>query len=554
MAATKSATVNEVTETYLASLDLNNLPFPEVMESELLTQTCAVFEIENASLPKGQKWQMPQTLFNIQVARLLAYCGNVVRIAAAGLQQDPSYDLIGIYVSDGEDAGTYVTDPSRLRGEIAKYNRLVSQKDVDEIVRWLYLYAPRRERTQTSNLVAMNNGVFDYDTKRLMPFSPQYVFTVKSHVDYNPVAQNVVLHNPDDGTDWDVESWMKDISDDPEIVELLWQVVGSVLRPNAHWDKSVWFYSEIGSNGKGTLCTLMRNLLGEHAYASIPLSDFSKDFMLEPLVSANAIIVDENDVGVFVDKAANLKAIITGDVIQINRKFKAPIAYRFNGVMVQCLNELPRIKDRSDSFYRRQLFIPFEKSFTGQEKKYIKNDYLARREVLEYVAFKVLNMNYTKFSEPAACLQALDYYKEYNDPVRQFVEEVVGDCVWDLLPYSWLYALYRAWFTRNAPSGTAISRNTFIHDLSVLLRNDQTWAAMSTTDNALRADKYMTECEPLTVEYNLKEWYNPNYSGNDPDKIGIPPQTSRYRGLIKRTLYTVYAVSNLTPADNSDEK
>ena len=534
MSRTKSSTVNEVTDNYIASLDPNNLPPPAIMEAELIEQTCAVFEIENTQRPKGQKWSMPQTLFNIQIARLLSHCSHVVRIAAAGLQQNPAYDLLGIYMDDGENKGIYVTSPTQLRGEISKYNSLVTQKDVDEIIRWLYVYAKRVERTSDANLVAMNNGVFDFNAKQLLPFSPDYVFTVKSHVNYNPLATNVVIHNPDDGTDWNIEDWMNDISSDPEIVRLLWEVVGSVLRPNAHWDKSVWFYSEVGSNGKGTLCSLMRNLLGEHAYASIPLSDFSKDFMLEPLVAANAIIVDENDVGVFVDKCANLKAIITGDVIMINRKFKDPITYRFKGVMIQCLNEMPRFRDRSDSFYRRQLFIPFEKSFTGMERKYIKNDYLARQEVLEYVAYKVLNMDYNKFSEPDACVQALDSYKEFNDPVRQFLNQVLPECQWDLLPYSWLYALFVAWMKVTNPSGIPQSRNTFIATIRSEYKNSDTWYAMENDDTALRADRYMDKPELLTVEYKLRDWYNPLYSGNDNDKIAIPPQHSRYRGLLRK--------------------
>ena len=73
------------------------------------------------------------------------------------------------------------------------------------------------------------------------------------------------------------------------------------------------------------------------------MSDFSKDFHLEPLIHASAIIVDENDVGVYLDKVANLKAVITNDVVLINRKFKMPVSYQFFGFMVQCLNEYPRI-------------------------------------------------------------------------------------------------------------------------------------------------------------------------------------------------------------------
>ena len=71
--------------------------------------------------------------------------------------------------------------------------------------------------------------------------------------------------------------------------------------------------------------------------------------------------------------------------------------------MVQCLNEMPRIKDKSDSFYRRQLFIPFTKCFTGEERKYIKQDYLKRTEVLEYVLYRVLNMNYYELDTPQTC-------------------------------------------------------------------------------------------------------------------------------------------------------
>lgn len=75
-----------------------------------------------------------------------------------------------------------------------------------------------------------------------------------------------------------------------------------------------------------------------------------KEFALEPLIHAQAIITDENDVGIFVDKCANIKAIITSDTVQINRKYKTSIPFKPHVVMVQCINEMPRIKDKSDSF------------------------------------------------------------------------------------------------------------------------------------------------------------------------------------------------------------
>ena len=206
----------------------------------------------------------------------------------------------------------------------------------------------------------------------------------------------------------------------------------------------------------------MRQLCGTGSYATVALSDFSKEFMLEPLVKAQSIIVDENDVGTYIDKAANLKAVITQDVIAINRKFKAPIAFRFKGFMVQCLNEMPKVKDKSDSFFRRQIFVPFTKCFTGAERKYIKNDYLHRAEVLEYVLYKVLHMDHYQLSCPKACQLALQEYKEFNDPMRQFASDILPELRWNLVPFPFLYDLYCAWYKENVGSGDTLSRQGFI--------------------------------------------------------------------------------------------
>lgn len=102
-------------------------------------------------------------------------------------------------------------------------------------------------------------------------------FICKSHVNFVDNPQNPHITMPD-GAVWDVESWMQSLSDDPEIVMLLWQVIGAVIRPNVPWNKSVWLYSEAGNNGKATLCELMRNLCGSGAYTSISLAQFGAQF------------------------------------------------------------------------------------------------------------------------------------------------------------------------------------------------------------------------------------------------------------------------------------
>lgn len=547
MARTQSDTVKEITNNYLDNLDKNNLPSPADIEADILDIERTQFIMQNDSLDKGSKWKIPTELTPNQISTIMLYLYPIRCISCAGNNTDTSYDLLAIYCDSGENEGIYVTDDKIFHNKIRLFNYNITKRGIEEVMFHLKDQAPRCTRCLNKNLIAVNNGIFDYVNKQLLPFDENIVFIAKSKVNYNSSATNVTIHNPDDNTDWDVEDWMNGLSDDPEIVQVLWEVLGAIIRPYVKWNKSAWFYSNTGNNGKGTLCALMRNLCGDGSYASIPLSDFSKDFALEPLTRATSIIVDENDVGIYIDKAANLKAIITNDVISVNRKFKTPIAYQFFGFMVQCLNEYPRIKDRSDSFYRRQLFIPFDKCFTGQERKYIKDDYLKRPEVLEYVMYKVLNMTYYTLSEPQACKNALDEYKDFNDPLRQFVDEFISQCVWDFLPFSFLYDGYKAWFKKNSPSGTLQGKNTFITDVINLLGVMPEWSTKGRT-KAVKPGHKMDKPEPLILQYDLKDWMNPLYHGTDVDHICTPIIKATYNGLIRVGVYQGI------PADDTDNE
>lgn len=531
-------TVNEAmqayTEDYLSKIDMDDIPSPGDIEAEIVKGVKDLCALENASRPKDDKLRAPNKLCATQIAQIMLKLYHIARVRSGGSGSDPDYDLLAIYQTDGRDEGIYATDNDSFRKIAKQYNYAITSRELEDVLQMLRLEAPRVTRTIDRDLVVVNNGIFNYATKELMPFSPDYVFLAKSRVDYNPQAVNVVIHNDEDGTDWDVESWMANLSDDPEIVDLLWQILGAIIRPHVRWNKSAWLYSNKGNNGKGTLCELMRNLCGEDSYASIPLSDFSKDFALEPLVRTTAIIVDENSVGEYLDKVANLKAVITNDVVSINRKFKSPIAYQFYGFMVQCLNDFPRIRDRSDSFYRRQLFIPFDKCFTDNERKYIKTDYIHRPEVLEYVLFRVLNTDYYTLDEPQSCKDALAEYKDFNDPVRQFMDEMMGQFTWDLVPFSFLYDLYKAWFKRNSPNGSVQGKNTFITDFLSLLDPSSGWYCQGRSV-AIRSGSRMDAPEPLIVEYDLKDWMNKNYVGSNSTRLSVCTPKATYNGILRLT-------------------
>jgi putative DNA primase/helicase len=534
-----SQVVLDATEEYiehLKSLPTNQLPSPRDAASELMSRTVDEIELENSVKVRSQKFPVPRNLSLVQVAMLVPVYFKVVRISCAGESTDESRDLLGVYQTDEPNMGLYATDDATLRRTIRLFRFDITKRDFEEVQVHLRDLAPRMSRCVNPDYIPVNNGIFDYRSKQFHAFSPDVVLLSKCRINYNPNAWNVLIHNDTDGTDWDVVSWMNSLSDDPQVVLLLWQIVGAIIRPFVSWDKFILLYSESGSNGKGTLCELLRQLCGEGTYASIPLSDMGKDFMLEPLTHATAVIVDENDVGTYIDKAAILKAIVTHDVIQINRKYMNPIAYRFFGLVVQCINELPRIKDKSDSFYRRMLMVPMPKCFTGHERKYIKQEYLHRPDVLEYVLKLVLESNYDTFTVPKACLDLQAEYKEYNDPLRQFTAEILPLCRWHLLPFTFLYDLYKAWLRINQPSGAPVGRNTFIKELIKIACDNPEWICLDKSRKIPTQIKshgihLMPGPEPLIGEYNLTGWIN----GANQQALYCPKLNDGYRGLVRRS-------------------
>lgn len=495
----------------------------------------------------GEKIQRLSYLPNAAIARLMIALEGIKALNYSDGNNAGNYQL-GIYQDCGENEGIYVTTEDLFIKVIKKYNFNISVSGIRQVMELLRYTAPVVAVRKYRNLIPVNNGIFDYDTKKLLPFSPDYVFVSKCKVNFNAAATNVVIHNDDDGTDWDVDSWIHELTDDPQVEQLIWQIIGAVIRPNVRWDKVIMPYSTKGNNGKGTLCRLLRNLCGEGNYTSIAINDMSKNFRLSPLLHVSAVIVDENNVTGYLDDASTFKALITGDQVQIEEKYKAPVDFRFSGLMVQCVNFLPRVNDKTSSFYRRILMVPFEKCFTGAERKYIKDDYLNRQEVLEYVLYKVLEVipSYYDFDVPDACTRLLDDYKTFNDPVRQFAEEMLPELKWQLVPNKFLYDLFKAWYEENIPSGRVQGKNSFLQEFKDVIAERDVWKA---TGSSVPTQGYSFGSEPLIIRYNLTKWMNDAYRGTDAAMICTPSMDT-----IKSSVSGIIRTTNVVAVEEDEDK
>lgn len=479
---------------------------------------------------------MPSLLDEQTIVTVLQYLFRIVRIDLADGIGEPDFMLLAIYEESGPLEGTYNGSDSRFRALIRQLEPALPPNLVQATIQRLHDSAPDAMRTREPHLIPVQNGVFNHLTKELLPFSSDWVFLNKLTAAYNPNAQSPQITNSD-GTLWDFDNWIRSLSDDPEIVQLLWEVISAATRPFEHWNRAILLAGPRGGGGKGTLVTLLQNLLGPGRYSNISLTSFGERFATTPLLKANVNLVHENDVDAFSKKLAMWKACITGDTILFERKGKDPYPMTWRGLDIQCFNSMtPRIKDRSGSVERRLLIVPMTKRFhQANENLAIKEDYLGRTEVLEYVLKCALEMRHTKLSEPVAVKEAVGHWFKINNKAAGFWEEYNEQFQWDLLPWNFLYDLFVADLRKKYQGSTlpAYSRDTFVEELRTLLEDSDDWEIVSKSGK--RPGVLMHTPEPLIDEYDLKDWGNGSYTGSDPNKRCVQyPLKAKYYGLVRK--------------------
>ncbi|MGE6415315.1 DNA primase family protein [Planococcus kocurii] len=495
-----------------------------------------VAHIENYNLTKKatSKKSIPERLTFEEVAILMMSLYTFQNIQ---MTNRPDDIITAMYDAK---KGIYVTSEQLLFERIDRIASDFKKKDMADVLDKIKRSIPSVQQTQDRNLYAVENGIYNKATQTLEPFNSECVFLTKIPVKYKMNPADPTITTPD-GYKWHPDSWISDImNNDPDSTTLIWQVIADCLQPHYSHHKSIWFYSNKGNNGKGTIGQLIKNLLGKGNYSSLSVADFNHEFLKETLLGSAANISDENDVDIYIDSIKDYKASVTGDDININRKYEKPLRIQLRSTNIQMMNGLPKTKDKSESFYRRLILVPFMKSFTNNgERKYIKENYIYQEKVLEYVLHKALNMDFDEYIIPAVSAELMDNYKESNNPVMEFWNEMKDEFKWDFLPTQFLFDIFVKWYHMTNPSGQPLGKQKFVEMLrSVIASQGDGW--LDYTKGQKRVGATMDADEPLITEYGLdkpnksgklSDWSNSGYNGANMQVKRDFVRKDKYRGF-----------------------
>lgn len=262
------------------------------------------------------------------------------------------------------------------------------------------------------NILVCRNGVLDIGKGKLTDHSPEHHATSGVPYDYDKQAK---------APTW--ERFTSEVFPDKDVARFLQEFAGLALTTDQSQEIAVWLYSAPGS-GKSTFLAGIKAMMGQRA-GELGLRELSKSrFSLATLPGKTLVTATEQPAG-FMDCTDVINKIVSGDPLQVERKYRDPIDITPRCKVLWAMNELPRVYEADNGLFRR--IAPVKLEAIPREKR----DPNIRRAI-EGEGAGILNWaldGLARYKErgqlliPESARAATDEFQRDNDVARQFLED-----------------------------------------------------------------------------------------------------------------------------------
>lgn len=283
------------------------------------------------------------------------------------------------------------------------------------------------------------NGVLHIPTKSLLPHTPDIFATSQLPFDYDPdITAPNFIHALEQITD---------------AVDFLQEFAGYALTPEVKHELAIWLQGPPGS-GKSTILTGLQAMLGSRA-GLLGLADVERSRFALANLPGKTLVVSAEQPDSYISASHTLNAIISGEPITVEQKFKEAITVIPRAKIVWAMNHLPRVNDANNGIMRRVKVIKFPPLDEGNQDHDLKDKIALEGAGILNWALQGLDRlrSRGKFEIPKSVIEATKEFQEKNDIPALFLEEVGAKI--DLLDPQCrtqaqdLYDRYSEWCKRN---------------------------------------------------------------------------------------------------------
>jgi len=263
--------------------------------------------------------------------------------------------------------------------------------------------------------IVLNGKLLDWKAGKLLPWDPSYRATINFDIDFDAdaVCPNWLAY---------MEEWLPDVGSR----DLMQEFLGYCLIPDTKLE-SFLILTGSGSNGKSMLLNFFKGIFGDScsSLSTAKMTErFGKSALLGRLV--NICTEDEGENG-YLKHTDEIKALVSGEEMFAEFKGKDPFKFRNIARLIFATNNIPKTRDRTHGWYRRQIIINFPNRFAKDMNKAREMEYNMQEEKSGIFNWMVDGlrrvMNRGDLVVPDSVQANLEEFKAVNDPLEGFLRE-----------------------------------------------------------------------------------------------------------------------------------
>jgi len=293
-----------------------------------------------------------------------------------------------------------------------------------------------------AELLPVSNGLLHVPSGRLYPATPALFVESASGVAFDQEAPPP-------------KQWKKFLDQilDAGAQRTLQTIFGCCLVRDTSFQK---IFMLIGPkrSGKGTIASVLQQLLGRASIASMSISNFSQQFGLQKLIGKPLCIVPDarfgkkNDPALLVERMLSISG---EDLVNVPRKFREDWVGRLPTRFLISTNELPRLEDVSGALADRFVILKTKQSFLGREDPDLRARLLVELpSILSWAVAGYQRLQREKrFVEPLSSTTEKEMMRTVMSPTTSFIEERCELGSGLQVPKKQLYSAYTIWCSAN---------------------------------------------------------------------------------------------------------
>jgi putative DNA primase/helicase len=306
---------------------------------------------------------------------------------------------------------------------------------VTELTR-IKVFVPDERWDADPDILVCKNGCLHISTGELAAHQPGHYATSAVPYEYDPNARPVI---------WDY--FLRNTV--PVAANFLQEFAGYALTTEMSHELAVWLFGPPGS-GKSTFIAGLAAMLG-HRSGILGLADLERSrFTLADLPGKTLVVASEQPSS-YLASTNTLNAIISGEPIQVERKYRDPFTVIPHAKVCWAMNELPRVADANSGLFRRVKVVTFPALVENERDPKIKRAIETEGAGILNWALEGLRRLKERgyFEVPAGVEDATKQFRENNDVPALFIDDRCVRGTDSEVPAAKLYREYKYWCEEN---------------------------------------------------------------------------------------------------------